>query len=40
MEERAGTYRILVGNPQVERLLGRYNRGWEYNIKMELEEIG
>jgi hypothetical protein len=34
-EERI-TYRILVGNPDGKRLLGRPRRKWVDNIKMDL----
>jgi hypothetical protein len=33
-------YNILVGKPQGKRPLGRPRRRWEYNIKMDLREIG
>jgi hypothetical protein len=32
--------RILVGNPEGKRPLGRHRRWWEDNIKMDLREIG
>jgi hypothetical protein len=32
--------RVLVGKPEVERLLGRPRSRWENNIKMDLREIG
>jgi hypothetical protein len=31
-----GAYRVMVGQPEGKRLLGRHRRRWEYNIKMEL----
>jgi hypothetical protein len=34
------SYKILVGNPEVKRPLGRDRRRWEDNIKMDLLEIG
>jgi hypothetical protein len=34
------TCRILVENPLGKQMLGRLNRSWEDNIKMELREIG
>jgi len=40
MDERRGVYRILVGNPEVKRPLGRARRRWEDNIKMDLQEVG
>jgi hypothetical protein len=33
-------YRILVGNPEGKRLLGRPRRRWVDSIKMDLREIG
>ena len=33
-------YRVLVGKPEGKRPLGRPRRKWEYNIKMDLEEVG
>jgi hypothetical protein len=39
MRERK-TYRILVGEPEGNKLLGRPRRRWENNIKMDLREIG
>ena len=38
--EGRGVYRVLVGKPQRGRLLGRPRRRWEYNIKMDLQEVG
>ena len=32
-------YRVLVGKPQGKRPLGRPRRRWEYNIKMDLQEV-
>ena len=32
-------YRILVGNPEGKRPLGRPRRRWEDNIKMNLQEV-
>jgi hypothetical protein len=29
-----------VGNPEGNRPLGRLRRSWEYNIKMDLKEVG
>jgi hypothetical protein len=40
MEEVRGAYNILVGRPEGKRPLGRPRRRWEYNIKMDLREIG
>jgi hypothetical protein len=33
-------YRILVGNPEGKRSLGRPKRRWVDNIKMDVREIG
>jgi hypothetical protein len=33
-------YRVLVGNPEGKRPLGRPRRRWEDGIKMDLREIG
>jgi hypothetical protein len=40
MEENRNAYRILVGNPERKRPLGRPRRRWVDNIKMDLREIG
>ena len=32
--------RVLVGKPEGKRPLGRPRRGWEDNIKMDLQEVG
>jgi len=40
MWERRGVYRVLVGNPEGKRPLGRPRRRRENNIKMHLEEGG
>jgi hypothetical protein len=37
--EKRNTYRILVGNPEGKRPLGRRRPRWEDNIKMDLGEI-
>jgi hypothetical protein len=37
---RRGMYRVLVGKPEGERLLGRPRLKWEDNIKMDLQEVG
>jgi hypothetical protein len=39
MEPRRA-YRILVGEPEVKRPLGRPRPRWMNNIKMDLREIG
>jgi hypothetical protein len=33
-------YRVLIGNPDGKRPLGRPRRRWEDGIKMDLREIG
>jgi hypothetical protein len=38
--EWRGVYRILVESPEGKRPLGRPRRRWEYNIKMDLRDIG
>jgi len=38
--ERRGLYRVLVGRPEGKRPLGRPRHRWEYNIKMDLQEVG
>ena len=40
MEERRDTYRVLVGKPEREILLGKRRHRWEDNIKMDLQEVG
>jgi hypothetical protein len=40
MGEKRNAYRILVGNPEGKRPLGRPRRRWVDNIKMGLREIG
>jgi hypothetical protein len=40
MGEKRNACRVLVGKPEGKRLLGRPRRRWEYNIKMDLREIG
>jgi hypothetical protein len=37
--ENRNAYRILVGNPEGKRPLGRPGHRWEDNIKMDLREI-
>jgi hypothetical protein len=36
---KGNAYRVLVGKPEVKRLLGRLRRRWEDNIRMDLREI-
>ena len=40
MGESRGVYRVLAGNPEGKKPLGRPKRGWEDNIKMDLQEVG
>jgi hypothetical protein len=40
MGSKSTAYRILVGNPEEKRPLGRPRRRWVDNIKMDLREIG
>jgi hypothetical protein len=40
MGEKRNAYRILVGNPEGKRPLGRPRRRCVDNIKMDLREIG
>jgi hypothetical protein len=35
-----GAYRVLVGRPEGKRPLGRPRRGLDYNIKIDLHEVG
>jgi hypothetical protein len=39
-EERAHTYRVLVGKPEGKIPLGRPKRRWDDNIMMDLQEVG
>ena len=40
MKEGRGVHKVLVGNPEGKRPLGRPRRRWEDNIEMDLEEVG
>jgi hypothetical protein len=40
MGEERGVHRVLVGKPEGKRPLGRPRRRWEYNIKMDVKEVG
>ena len=40
MGERRVVYRVLVRKLEVKTRLGRPRRGWEHNIKMDLQEVG
>jgi hypothetical protein len=33
-------YRVLVGEPERKRTLGRPRRKWEDNVRMDLQEVG
>jgi hypothetical protein len=37
---RRGTHKLLVGEPEGKRPLGRPRRSWVDNIKMDLAEVG
>jgi hypothetical protein len=39
MGERKGAYRVLVGQAERKRQLGRPRRRMEYNIKMDFQEV-
>jgi hypothetical protein len=38
--DKQNVYKVLLGNSEGERPLGRPKRGWEDNIKMDLIKIG
>jgi hypothetical protein len=38
--ESRGLYRVLVGEPEGKRPLGRPRRRWKDNIRMDLQEVG
>jgi hypothetical protein len=40
MGEKRNAYRILVGNPEGKRPLGRPRHRWVDNINMDVREIG
>jgi hypothetical protein len=40
MGEQKGVHRVLVGNPEGKRPLGRPRRKWEDNIKMDVQVVG
>jgi len=40
MGEERGVYRVLVGEPEGKRSLGRPGRRWVDNIRMDLQEEG
>jgi len=40
MGDRRYAYRVLVGKPEGKRPRGRPALRWEYNIKMDIQEVG
>jgi hypothetical protein len=40
MGEKRNAYRLLVGNPEGKKPLGRPRRKWVDNIRMDLGEVG
>jgi hypothetical protein len=40
MGEKRYAYRLLVGNPEGKRPLGRPRHGWVDNVRMDLREVG
>ena len=40
MGESRDVYMVLVGKSERKRPLGRPRHRWEYNIKMDLQEVG
>jgi len=40
MGERRVVYRVLFGKPEGKRSVGRPRLRWEFNIKMDLPEVG
>jgi hypothetical protein len=40
MGEKRGAYRILMGKPEGRKPLQRPRHRWEYNIKMDVGEVG
>jgi len=39
MEEKRNAYRMLIGQPEAKKPLGRHWRSW-HDIKMELNRMG
>jgi hypothetical protein len=39
-KKKRNAYRILVGNPEGKRPLGKPRRRWVDNIKIDLRELG
>jgi hypothetical protein len=40
MGDRRGVYRVVVGKSEVKKSLGRPRRRRDYNIKMDMQEVG
>jgi hypothetical protein len=40
MGEKINAYRIVLGRPEGRRPLRRPRRRWDYNIKLDLQEVG
>jgi hypothetical protein len=40
MGDRSGAYRVLVGEPEGRRQIGRPRCRWEDKTKMNLQEVG
>ena len=40
VKQSRNAYRVLVGKPEGNRLLGRQRHGWKDKIKMDLMEVG
>jgi len=40
MREKRGSHRASVGRPEGRRPLRRPRRGWENNIKINIQELG
>jgi len=38
--EMRNAYKVLVGNPEGKRPLGRPKHRWEYEIRMDIRETG
>jgi hypothetical protein len=38
--EKRNSHGVLMGEPEVKRTLGRPGRRWEYNIKIDLRDVG
>jgi hypothetical protein len=40
MGQKTNAYRILAGNPEEMRALGRPRHWWEENMKVDVREVG